>query len=128
MTHVLGFLSLFWHPLGQCAGNAHEVARCKSYNWWSGIAGDFGELTLITGVAVAFWRTRKHLECQVEAPKNCHRIGRPVPGTGHRACRLHHPHAQEKGTGITAQDIARHHEESEAKPKPPVKRRPTATK
>lgn len=84
------------------------------YQFWSGVGSDFGELTLITGLAIGFWRTRKHLECHVEAPKNCHRLGRPVPGTGHRACRLHHPHAQEKGSGITVEDIARHHEESGA--------------
>jgi len=111
---MLAFLSMFWHPLGQCAGTAHEVARCRSYNFWSGIGSDLGELTLITGVAVAFWRTRKHLECHVEAPRPCHRIGHPVAGTGHRACRRHHPHAQEKGSGITAEDIARHHEQSGA--------------
>ncbi len=84
------------------------------YQWWSGIGSDLGEVTLITGLAIGFWRTKKHLECHVESPKNCHRIGRPVPGTGHRACRAHHPHAQEKGTGITAEDILRHHEESES--------------
>ncbi len=111
---ILAFLHLLWHPLGQCAGTHAEVLRCHSYNWWSGLASDFGEVTLISGLAVGFWRTRRHLECHVESPKNCHRIGRPVPGTGMRACRLHHPHAAEKGTGITAEDIKAHHEESGA--------------
>jgi hypothetical protein len=83
------------------------------YQFWSGIGSDFGQLTLITGLLVAIWRARKHLECHVEAPKNCHRIGHRVPGTGHYACRKHHPHAQEKGKGTTAADILKHHEESE---------------
>ncbi len=83
------------------------------YQFWSGIGSDFGQLTLITGLVAVTWRTRKHLECHVESPKNCHHIGHPVAGTGHRACRLHHPHAEEKG-GITAEDIARHHEASGA--------------
>lgn len=83
----------------------------NGYQWYSGIGSDFGELTLITGLMVAFWRTRKHLECHVESPKPCHRIGRTVPGTGHRACRAHHPHAQEKGA-ITQEDILRHHDQA----------------
>ena len=86
----------------------------EGYAFWSGIGSDFGQLTLITGLAIAAWRIRKHLECQVEAPRNCHRLGRPVPGTGHRACRRHHPHASEKGSGVTAAEILRHHEDSGA--------------
>jgi hypothetical protein len=93
----------FWHPL-----------EGVGYQWHSGVEGNFGELVLIGTLLVSLWRVRKHLECHVESPKNCHRIGRPVPGTGHRACRLHHPHASEKGTCVTAEDIARHHEDSRA--------------
>ena len=81
------------------------------YAFWSGIGSDFGQVTLITGLLVAAFRYRKQHECHVEAPVNCRRFGRPVPGTGHVACRLHHPHAEEKGR-ITVEDIARHHEES----------------
>lgn len=116
IAHILGTIGpdWFWHPLGQCAGNVHEIIRCKSYNFHSGIGANFGYIPIILGGLVGFWRIRKHVECHVEAPKNCHRIGRSVPGTGHRACRKHHPHAQEKGTGITAEDILRHHEESRA--------------
>jgi hypothetical protein len=84
------------------------------YQFWSGIGSDLGELVLITGLGTFFWRVKKKTECHVEAPKNCHRFGYPVPGTGHRACRKHHPHAAEKGSGITAADIAAHHEESGA--------------
>ena len=83
------------------------------YQFWSGIGSDFGQVTLITGLIFGFWRYKKQHECHVESPENCHRFGRPVPGTGHVACRLHHPHAEEKG-GITVEDIARHHEESKA--------------
>jgi hypothetical protein len=88
--------------------------RYWGYQFWSGIGSDLAEVTLITGAAIAAYRWKRNTECHVEAPKNCHRFGRPVPGTGHRACRLHHPHAEEKGTGITPEDILRHHEESGA--------------
>lgn len=114
--HLATFFPVwFWHPLGQCAAATHaEYIRCRSYNFWSGIASDFGEVTLVTGLFVTGWRIRKNLVCHVEAPKPCHRIGHPVPGTGHRACRRHHPHAQGRGTGITVEDILREHEQSGA--------------
>jgi len=116
-----------WHPLGQCTAvstnhviAAHEVTRCKSYNFHSGLAANIGELALLSGFFGALWRTRKHLECHVEVPKNCHRLGTPVAGTGHRACWRHHPHTQEKGSGVTAEDILRHHEEGTAHEHPPT--------
>ena len=40
-----------------------------TYQFWSGVGSDIGEITLITAVVGGFWRTRKHLECHVEAPK-----------------------------------------------------------
>lgn len=114
LIHVLAFLpEWLGHPLGTCVAPHSAYEKCRGYNFWSGVGSDLGEITLITGLGIGFWRTRKHLECHVESPKNCHRIGRPVPGTGHRACRKHHPHASEKGS-ITMEDIARHHEESGA--------------
>jgi hypothetical protein len=103
-----------WHPLGQCAGTHAEVERCKSYNFHSGITGSLIYISLFISFIYTAYKFYRHVECHVEAPKNCRRIGRPVAGTGHRACRLHHPHAEEKGTGITAEDILRHHEESGA--------------
>lgn len=111
----------FYHPLGQCAPAsanahiaAHEIARCRSYNWYSGFAANFGELVILTGLSGFAWRVHKHLECHVELPKNCHRLGRPVAGTGHRACRRHHPHADERGTGITAASILERHEDAKS--------------
>jgi hypothetical protein len=86
----------------------------NGYQSWSGILSDVGEITLITGGAFAAYRFKKNHECHVESPKNCRRFGRPVPGTGHVACRKHHPHAAERGSGITAEDILQHHEESGA--------------
>lgn len=100
MSHLaLFYFPTFWHPL---SGNGYQL--------WSGI---MGALTIFAGFASALLFAYKHLECHVESPKNCHRLGHPVPGTGHRACHQHHPHAEEKGA-ITAGDIARHHEESKA--------------
>lgn len=60
------------------------------YQFWSGLGSDLGELSLLTGLAVVAYRAHKHVECHVEQP-SCHRIGHPVPGTGYRACRVHHP-------------------------------------
>lgn len=84
------------------------------YQSWSGILSDAGEITLVTGLVFGAWRYKKTHECHVEAPKNCRRFGRAVPGTGHVACRKHHPHAQDRNTGITAEDILRHHDQSGA--------------
>lgn len=99
MSHLaLFYLPTLWHPL---SGNG--------YQFWSGIAG---ATAIFSGTVAAFITYWKHVECHVESPKNCHRIGHPVAGTGHRACRHHHPHAESPGS-ITAQDIARHHEEAE---------------
>lgn len=103
-----------WHPLGQCSGTSAEQTRCKSYNLWSGSISDISEITLIGGLLIAGWRIRKHSECDVESPKNCHKVGHPVAGTGHKACHEHHPHAAERNTGITAETIRKHHEESAA--------------
>jgi hypothetical protein len=120
MIHVLAFLNLFWHPLGECSAvstnhvvAAHEIARCKSYNWWSGIGADIQEIAWPLTLLLVGWRTYKHLQCDVEAPKNCKRIGHAVPGTGHKACHEHHPHAMKRG-GITAEDILKQHEDSGA--------------
>jgi hypothetical protein len=100
MIH-LAFLSIFWHPLGQCAGSAHEVARCRSYNWWSGIAADFSELTMLAILATLF----RHLNCHVNTPHFCLRFGHPVAGTSFRACKKHHPHRESDGT-VTAAHIS----------------------
>jgi hypothetical protein len=84
-------------------------------SWYNFMSSEWGGIIvkLIGLVIFGFfvrW-VRKHFECHVESPENCHRIGHPVAGTGHRACRKHHPHAEEKGS-ITAADILRHHENS----------------
>jgi len=86
----------------------------NGYQFWSGIGSDFGQVTLITGLFIGSYKFKKSHECHVETPNNCHRFGRPVPGTGHVACRKHHPHAAEKGSGITAEDILQHHTDSGA--------------
>lgn len=103
-----------YHPLGLCVGHHAEVIKCKSYNAWSGSFSDISEITILTGLAIGAYRYKKTHECHVESPKNCRRHGRPVAGTGHRACRKHHPHAAERGSGITVEDILQHHEESKA--------------
>lgn len=109
MIH-LGFLTLFWHPLGQCAGSAHEVSRCKSYNWWSGIgAVVFGELAAL-GILITLF---KHVNCHVNSPHFCFRYGHPVPGTSFRACHKHHP-GRETGGKVTAENILHAHRHQEA--------------
>jgi hypothetical protein len=103
MIH-LAFLNIFWHPLGQCAGNVHEVARCKSYNWWSGIAADFGEIALF-GILITGFR---HFNCHVNSPHFCWRFGHPVVGTSFRACKRHHPGRESSGK-VTAEHINHAH-------------------
>jgi hypothetical protein len=107
MIH-LAFLSMFWHPLGQCAGTHAEVARCRSYNWWSGIASDISEVTLPVGVAAfylrhtcgASWRCLRWAHHKVDGTTAsvCH-----VHHTGahHRRLQLHHrrKHAERLGHG-----------------------------
>lgn len=111
-----------WHPLGQCTPAStnpviahHEIVRCKSYNWYSGFGANFGELTLFTlavGAIATLWRTYRRFECDVEEPTNCHRLGHPVPGTSHYACREHHPHGIPRHSGITVDDLLKQHEEA----------------
>lgn len=100
-----------WHPLGLCVGHHAEVVKCKSYNFHSGIEGNIPLIGMFVSILVAMWRVYKHVECDVESPRNCHRIGHRVPGTAHFACHTHHPHAEEKGN-ITVEDIHRHHKEA----------------
>ena len=77
------------HPLGLCAGTAHQVMLCKGYNFWSGIGSDLGEITLIGTIIAIGWRVRKHFECHVDT---CHKVGlHHVAGTPHRTCWPHHP-------------------------------------
>lgn len=93
-----------WHPL-----------QGPGYQFWSGIGSDIAEITLISALLAGFYKTYRHLECHVESPKACHRIGHLVPGTGHRACTKHHPHSDERGSGkITEKSIRECHEVSRA--------------
>ena len=55
----------------------------NSYNFWSGIGSDFGEITLIT--AVIMWYI--HNQCHVTS---CHKIGKH-PFKHYKLCRKHHP-------------------------------------
>lgn len=83
-----------------------------NYNFWSSEWGGLATKLLLGILIYVVWRQiRKHFECDVEAPENCHDWGHVVPGTGHRACHTHHPHAENRGA-ITPEDILRHHEES----------------
>lgn len=85
----------FYHPLGICVHGPSYIS-CRSYNFWSGIGSDFGELALIAQLiagAIIAWRLykklRPHLECHEET---CHRIGwHKVEHTPHRCCWEHHP-------------------------------------
>lgn len=83
-----------WHPLGACqaAGSHTQILACRSYNFWSGIASDISELTLMGG-AVALLR---HHNC--EQP-GCWRLGHRHPEHGRPVCRKHYHHdvAPERG-------------------------------
>jgi hypothetical protein len=74
-SHTALTLYDLWHPLLNGPG----------YNFWSGVASDAGELTLIGGaLALA-----KHANC--DAPR-CLRYGPHRTADGqHKLCRHHHP-------------------------------------
>jgi len=60
--HVLALLGGgLLHPLGSCTGTHAQYIACRGYNFWSGIASDVGEVTLITAVLAGFYGAyRKH--------------------------------------------------------------------
>lgn len=75
--------SWLWHPLGQCAGAHAEYVRCRSYNFWSGIASDLGEITLLTGVAAYLYKHNCHRH-------RCPRLSWQEDAEGHPVCKVHH--------------------------------------
>lgn len=64
-----------WHPL-----------QGPGYQFWSGIASDLGEVTLLGAIGAA-WH---HLNC---VEKGCWRKGHKDPEHGHPICRRHSRHA-----------------------------------
>jgi hypothetical protein len=101
-----------WHPLGQCAGHAAEVERCKSYNFHSGIAANIGELALVASVLGGAATLFRSNNCSVTSPRFCWRFGHPVAGTSFKACRKHHPSKWRKEDGqVTAHHIDCAHKE-----------------
>lgn len=67
-------------------------------------------LTMFGTVIYAIQRLRKHLECHVEVPENCHKIGHLVNGGAYRACHDHNPAVEhEQGEPITAEHIRASH-------------------
>lgn len=75
MIHVAGLTFYWlWHPLSGIG-----------YQFWSGIGSDFGQLTLITGLAAVYWQHTCHVG-------RCWRFGRHLTADGqHKLCRKHHP-------------------------------------
>lgn len=114
-----------WHPLGQCTAAssnrlvaAHEITRCKSYNFVSGLGSDLSEISLIfTGIAalLAIWRVyKRHTECHVAT---CKKHGHPVHCTPYRACHEHHPASEhEPDEPITADHIKSAHTKVRRRP------------
>jgi hypothetical protein len=85
MIHLLAFWSIWLHPLGQCSGTAHEVARCKSYNNYSGAFADVGQITLLSFVVAVYKQhtCRAHWWCPCWAKHK-------VDGTTASVCHWHH--------------------------------------
>jgi hypothetical protein len=78
---VAGFMN-FQHSLGI------DTQMSKNYDSVSGYLPMIVTALGFSGVLITIYH---HLECHVQAPKNCHRLGHPVPGTPHRACHEHNP-------------------------------------
>ena len=88
MIDILAISSIWLHPLGQCAGDTAEIARCKSYNWYSGLGADFGEITLVGSLGALIAIYRQH-NCKATwwCPFWMHH---KVDGTSASVCHLHH--------------------------------------
>lgn len=85
MIHLASSTSLtwywFWHPL-----------QGVGYQFWSGIASDVGELTIVSGLAAVYWSHTCHVG-------RCLRFGRHrLAGGKYAVCRHHLPGAPEKLT------------------------------
>jgi hypothetical protein len=79
----------FWHPIAPCSVPAAQFAKCKGYNFWSGIGADVGEITLIVSLISGIVWFRTHFQCHEET---CRKVGmHHVPGTPYRTCWHHHP-------------------------------------
>lgn len=72
----------------------------KYYNAWSGILSDIGEVTILTGILLAY----RHHNCHV---KGCPRLGKPVEGTPYVACPRHHPAHDGDKRGVAVEEIHR---------------------
>ncbi len=68
-----------------------------TYQFWSGVGSDIGELAILGGV-IGLWRQHN---CHVH---RCWRLSwHPHPQHGHPVCRRHHPeHPTGGGSKITA--------------------------
>lgn len=107
-THQAGFL----HAIG-----VEPRTPGTTYNFWSGFGSDLGEYSIAFAVlssALGAYRTyRKHHECHIEEPENCHRLGLHtvhVPGGEFKVCRDHHRQVSPNhDTPITVEHIAKHH-------------------
>jgi hypothetical protein len=96
MLHVASTTALtwywLWHPL-----------QGPGYQFWSGIASDIGEVTLIGG-GIALYR--KH---NCGAPR-CWRIGKHPTADGlHELCAKHHPDLPDHGRLSLKEIVERHH-------------------
>lgn len=85
----------------------------STYNFtsseWGGVAVKVVGALLILVFFRWLWQrhVRKHYECHVDV---CSAIGRPVHGTGYRACHPHDPTVtHEPGEAITPEHIAEAH-------------------
>jgi hypothetical protein len=99
---MIDVLASIWsHPLGQCSAAstnhviaAHEIARCKSYNWYSGLFADFGEITLIGSLITLFVIFKQH---NCKAHWWCPFWGsHKVDGTTASVCHWHHTEESHK--------------------------------
>lgn len=73
----------FWHPEGYCSGTPAQIRGCKGYNFHSGVGGEFGELTLLAGIAT-FWFKHNCYE------HGCPWLGRVKGDDDHLRCKGHH--------------------------------------
>jgi hypothetical protein len=101
MIHILAMLGPEWlgHPLGQCPAGTHaEFIRCRSYNFWSGIGSDIGELTIVGGMVTLVLMAWHYINCN---SPGCYRISKhhyiDKDGKRHALCHAHDVDDHPKG-------------------------------
>jgi hypothetical protein len=99
LPHWLGWFEALYYP--------------ESSRWYAANSSIGGDSAIIGSVITGFLLYWHHVNCHVDG---CKKIGKPVHGTSHRACRSHHPHRQGIVTAESIAHAAKHGHNAEKGP------------